>query len=666
MRPYVTNIYSNLKSPLPDGEAWSIDLDQRTLFVGSNTSHKSGVIQSVELALAGSADDIFGRSAVSDAALLLTLAPDNELGVSATLSDSQVASFHAKREGTRVKRPTHDGPGAATLVHRSVAAALSGSPASARKAFLAWSGNKIGADDVLAYLPESLKNKYQDISQHKGRGKSAVETLIDVAAYAAQKQREASKEAKGAEIVLESLGDTVEARPNEEDMTRMRMAVAEARSVLDASIRAAGSGMTLSERDAAVKSAKEKHSFFVNQAALSRDTYAKVEATLPKIGANVAHAIKIVDVAVDHSLDACPVCSSQVGIGHLKTCQEFYQKQQSDWEQQSAEKITHLEHIKSDIESYDRHVVETQANVERLEKVSLTQVDSRAIPVSDAQSRLEAAMDALGKMDLCCSQWDNLSEARNKVLTMQGDAATYKELKSSCEAAIGKLLGDQAKTFSARVQKYLPDHWEFSIELLDGEREVFRMGILRDGKLHAALSGAEWTSVVTSIAMAVSEGLPQDQPAVLIPEDRAWDGKTLSAVMRGFSAFDGQVIMASTTRPVGKTPKGWTIVDMDEVSGSWSGDTKEEVVEVVVVEPESVSKTSLNHASGGFRVTTRTAVILEGMGFEESDIQMMSRDTVSHIIKSSISPDNVRVQEDGSFYTVKGGNVLPMPPSPKA
>ena len=75
MRPYVTSVYSNLKSPLPNGEAWKLDIGQKTLLVGSNTSHKSSIIQSVELAVAGSADDIFGRSAVSDAALLLTLAP---------------------------------------------------------------------------------------------------------------------------------------------------------------------------------------------------------------------------------------------------------------------------------------------------------------------------------------------------------------------------------------------------------------------------------------------------------------------------------------------------------------------------------------------------------------------------------------------------------------
>jgi hypothetical protein len=269
-------------------------------------------------------------------------------------------------------------------------------------------------------------------------------------------------------------------------------------------------------------------------------------------------------------------------------------------------------------------------------------------------------------MDLSCSQWDNIASARNKVVSMQADAATYKELKSACEVAIGKLLGEQAKVFSSRVQKYLPKAWNFSIELVDGGREVFRMGLLRDGKLHAALSGAEWTSVVTAIAMAVTDSLPEDYPAVLIPEDRAWDGKTLASVMRGFSSFDGQVIMASTTRPSGKTPKGWTIIDMDEVSASWLGDDEAPVVEEVDEEEKPVSKTSINHASGGFRVTSRSALILEEMGFDKDDIQLMSRDTVSQIIKSSISPDNVRVKEDGSFYTVKSGNVLSLPPSPKA
>mgnify|MGYP003657477258 CR=1 FL=1 len=57
-RPYVEHVYSNLKSPRPNGDAWSIDIGQKTLLVGSNTSQKSTIVQAIELAIAGSADDI--------------------------------------------------------------------------------------------------------------------------------------------------------------------------------------------------------------------------------------------------------------------------------------------------------------------------------------------------------------------------------------------------------------------------------------------------------------------------------------------------------------------------------------------------------------------------------------------------------------------------------
>lgn len=663
MRPYVKSIYSNLKSPLPDGEAWNIELGPRTLFVGSNTSHKSGVIQSVELALAGSADDIFGRSAVSDAALLLTLAPNDELGVTATLSDDQVASFNARREDAKVKRPVHDGPGPNALVHRLVTSALSGSPASARKAFLSWSGGNVSLDDVLSYLPSDLQEKYKDISEYKGLGKSAVETLIDVAAYAGQKQREAAKEAKGAEIVLESLGDTIEAKPSEEDMTRMRMAVAEAKNVLDKSIRNPTNRKTRAELDAEIQAEENKIGHYEGQKISLQKEIDAVKATMPQLGDNVTLAAQIIEVAVNHNLDACPVCSSQVGLQHLKNCQSFYQKQESDWKVQVKSKLDVLNKKKDEIEFFDRQIVDSNYLLEKLRKTPAQVADSQAIPVSDAQSRLEAAMDALTKMDLSCSQWDNLSAARNKLMTMKGEVTTYKSLKSACEVAIGKLLNDQTRAFSDRVQKFLPAQWIFSIELLDGDREVFRMGIVRNGKLHAALSGAEWTSVVTAIAMAVSESLPSNHPAVLIPEDRAWDGKTLASVMRGFSNFDGQVIMASTTRPSGKTPKGWTIVDMDEVSASWTQEA--EVVAEVMEEEKPVSKTSLNHASGGFRVTTRSALLLENLGWDPDLVHSMSRETVASIIKDRLLPAMVHVNTDGSYQIVRSGNVLPMPPAPK-
>jgi hypothetical protein len=670
MRPYVKSIFSNLKSPKEGGEAWSLDLGQHTLLVGSNTSHKSSVIQSVELAIAGSADDIFGRSAVSDAALLLTLSPTDELGVTANLSNDKIkfnSSYNICREDGKVKRPNLDVPGAECLVHRSVMAALSGSAATARKAFLGWTGGTTDLSDVLEHLPEDLHSKYTDIVKFKGRNKTAVEGLLEVTNYAGQRQREAAKEAKGAEIIMENLGDDVAARPTDEDMDKMRFAIAEAKEILDVSIRASGSGMTVEQRDEEIKKAKEKHDFFVNQKGLIEQAMNEMRASLPDKGENVDHAIKIVDVAVKHNLDVCPVCSSSVGLEHLKTCQDFYKKQDADWSKQSENVISALSKMENDAQTYNQHLSEITFLLNKLETVELTQVDNRAINVNDAQARLEAAMAALSRMEQVRDEWDRLASAREKMISMKQDVDTYKRLKASCEVAVGKLLFARAEEFSARVQNYLPADWTFCIELLDGNKEVFRMGIKRDGRLHSALSGAEWTSVVTAISMSVAEGLAEGKPAILVPEDRAWDGKTLSSVMRGFSQFDGQVIMASTIRPTGRPPKGWTIIDMDEVSAEWcTGTVIDEVTEPVAQETEPIKKTSINHASGGFRVTTRSALILEESGFDTDAIQSMSRETVASIIKDGLAPENISVNDDGSYQIIRSAKVLPMPPAPKA
>jgi predicted ATPase len=49
VEPYVRMVESNVKSPT--GDHWKLELGPRTLLVGSNTSHKTAVIQSIELAL---------------------------------------------------------------------------------------------------------------------------------------------------------------------------------------------------------------------------------------------------------------------------------------------------------------------------------------------------------------------------------------------------------------------------------------------------------------------------------------------------------------------------------------------------------------------------------------------------------------------------------------
>ncbi len=665
-RPYVENVYSNLKSPRPNGDAWSIDIGPKTLLVGSNTSHKSTVVQAIELAIAGSADDIIGRSIVSDAALLLTLAPGDELGVTARFSDGNTASYNARREDGKVKRPQHDGPGALSLVHRSVAAALSGSASTARKAFLQWSSEDVHREDVLACLPTQLHSKYKDIAQHRGRNLSETETLIEILNYANTRGREIAKEIKGAEIVIGTIGDSVEAQPSDEDIEKVRFAVAEAREILDASIRAANSGMTEAEKSDKLRRLAEQRHAWEDMKVTSTSAKRELELNLPQKGANVDQAIAIVNVAVEHSLEQCPVCSSAVGLDHLKSCQTYYEDINSTWEQQSFELRGRINDMQGRIDSAQKNLSAVEVEIASVEATEVRAKDGRAIPVDDAQARLGVAMDALGKMEVVRDRWSDLTNAQSRIQNFREDQSTYKDLRIACEKAVGHLLSVQALKFTSQVQKFLPEQWTFKIELMDGDREVFRMGFERNGRLHCALSGAEWATVIVAVSMAVTAKMSKSDPAILIPYDRAWDTRTLSAVMRGFLSFEGQVVIASTVRPMGRPPKGWTIIDMDEVSKTWV--EGEKVVEDVAVPEPQEKKPARKKVrnDGGLSVISRSAKKLEERGFLMVDILTMTKETAAHLIENNLDPSLTEILPDGSFKVVKADNVVPinLPPAP--
>ena len=200
---------------------------------------------------------------------------------------------------------------------------------------------------------------------------------------------------------------------------------------------------------------------------------------------------------------------------------------------------------------------------------------------------------------------------------------------------------------------------------MDGDREVFRMGFVRDGRLHCALSGAEWATVITAVGMAVASKLDASEPAILVPYDRAWDSRTLSAVMRGFLSFDGQVIIASTVRPMGRPPKGWTIIDMDEVSKTWVEGEKPKEEEKPKKARKAPARKKVRN-EGGLSVISRSARKLDERGFSMSDILTMSKETAKHLIDNNIDPDMVEILPDGGFQIVKADNVLPinLPPAP--
>jgi hypothetical protein len=662
-RPYVQRVYSNLKSPLPGGDAWTIDIGPKTLLVGSNTSHKSAVIQSIELALSASADDIVGRSAVSDAALLLTLSPTDELGVTATLSDNDMCDFNVRSEKGKTKRPTHNGPGPECLVHRRVKEALAGSSTTARKAFLAWACDNASLEDVLAHVPSELHAKYRDISEHLGRDKNAVETLLAVVDYAGKRQRDASKEAKGAETLLSEMGEDV-TKPSDEDMLRVRTAVANARETMNRAVEAATGSMSSQELDDAINEASSAKVSWEKQRDATRNAIRDIEAAQQQLSPTVEPGIQILSVAAEHGVESCPVCSSGVGASHLQQCHDYYQQQKDSWLESTTSARTKIEALQADIDSAQKNIDRWVAELTRLAEVTPRDDDTTVLPVADAQARLEAATSALASMEAHLAQWDTIAQARDRVFSMKAEAADYKLLKKASEEAVGLLLDKRVGAFTKQVNKYLPKDWDFAIELKAGGKDVFRMGLQRDGSLHCALSGAEWAAVTTAVAMVVSSRLPENRPAVLIPEDRAWDTKTLGAVMRAYSNFPGQVVMASTVKPKGRLPKNWVVIDMDEESQRWLGDEDSEVVEMPEQEPSKPVKSALETPTHGVNITTRSAIILETMGFSPEDVIKMTEDTRDVLIAENLTPSHVVIRDDGTYSMARAGTVLSMPPAP--
>jgi hypothetical protein len=181
----------------------------------------------------------------------------------------------------------------------------------------------------------------------------------------------------------------------------------------------------------------------------------------------------------------------------------------------------------------------------------------------EAQKEASAAQDRWLALRATSEKWASLRSARNTVAEMTRESETYKGMKKELEGVVAGLLKRVVDTFIARVQKHLPDGWKFGMMLEEAGKEVFRLGLLTNGKLRCALSGAEWATVTCALAMAICADIPADRPVLVMPEDRGWDAATLGKVLASWSGFEGQVVIGTPTKPK-KVPTGWTVIELGQ------------------------------------------------------------------------------------------------------
>ena len=187
--------------------------------------------------------------------------------------------------------------------------------------------------------------------------------------------------------------------------------------------------------------------------------------------------------------------------------------------------------------------------------------DSFEVPdVDDAKASMEAAQAKLSALEAARDNWAVVQRSESLALEAERQASAWKMLKEALESAVGTVLDRALAAFVARVQTSLPEGDVFDLRLKDGDREVVQFGLVRNGQLHTALSGAEWARVMAAMAEAC---VPEGRYACVIPEERAFDPKTLSEVLKALGTCRHQVIVASPVAPK-PVPKGWVVVKRGE------------------------------------------------------------------------------------------------------
>ncbi|HLE68738.1 MAG TPA: hypothetical protein VJH87_03575 [Vicinamibacteria bacterium] len=555
MRPTVDKVESSIKGGV------KAKLGRKTLILGANGLGKSAIVNAVELAGTGKASDVAGRSVLAKDADLFMLAPPGKDHVSARayLSEGAGTAAWELRKGHRAKRT---GP----EVHfplRDVQEALLGSAETARK-WVLQHGTPFSWSDVIMLVPLSLQPKLASL----GRGPDPASSLTTALERARTEVRTANASAK----TLRSLSSPSQPPPDP-------VFIAELEGIISAwQLRGNAAGPD----DSAVQILKEALETRRTQISSLEGRVNEIEAklaSLPKPQGNfevLRSAITVVETIAAGHFARCPICEGKVDLEAMKAkCISGKAKvkallaQAEEWNATVKDRESSLSELRMARRGADTLATEFARAEKTVKK------DDSPVPAMS----LEAAQEKLRSLMSIRAGWDASQRAEERALAAESDAHEWSQLADALSKALGVLVEKARAGFVSKVQRFLPTSDVFGVELLDGEREVLRVGLLRESggrtadvmgpparALHAALSGAEWARVTAALALAVA---PTTAPCVVCPEERAFDPDTLTSVLEAFGAAlegsDGPQVIVTSPNPPREVPAGWTVVDLGGV-----------------------------------------------------------------------------------------------------
>jgi hypothetical protein len=557
---YVSKVSSNVKSA--DGLLWEAELGPRTIIVGPNGKGKSRIVNAIELALTGRASDLAGRTDVAREADLLMLAPgrNSNLYACATLSNGETATFGVEYVGAgKTRKCDHEKPdwfGAQELLPvRAVREAMLGSADTACRAFLGWAGART-ARSVADMLPPSLTQPYMRLTTlNPGASMSELESA------ARKKKLEANATVKAMEASMAR--SPVAACPTDDDIVDARDAVTQARAVLVRAQSYASRAQARQRREQLRSNLETLRAEF-NAAHVSFMEWSHHVSMLPvpaSASQQAQHLLGLLDFTVAGGDGDCLMCGAEPGVEALRARHAQINAAIGASMRAMSEYNGAMASLNAAKAAVDTLHVKMQYVEEALAQAfDPADEDEPEVAYADAAKACDVAEERLRKVQADKAAWSMLRQTMAQLDATKGEAAAWKSLEEALGQAGRLVLTDALDGYVTRVQGFLPATDKFAMTLSEGAREVFYAGFDRGGVLHTALSGAEWARLTMAMSAAI---LPADpRLAVITPEERAFDPKTLAAVLKALADAPGQVILTSPIAPAGKLPVGWTMVEL--------------------------------------------------------------------------------------------------------
>lgn len=533
-----------------------VELGHKTLIVGPNGSGKSTIVNIVELALTNRAGDIAGRVDIAREADVMSLSTNGaaELEAVVTFDDGMVAAYRTSGSTAKAKKATGDKPSCAqhedVLPIRTLREALLGSPQTARKFLLGKVGGNTTISDIEELIPEPLRAHFKECMP---ANVSIADGLVAAVEYAAKQARDHTAAAKTAREAGKLVSGGRGAPPSDADLKAAKQKLDAARTAHQEAVARERAAEQLAAAEAAVQKIDQESMQIVSEltaATKKLDGTPVPKALHPSIPAILTTMVE------SHAEGECLCCGGKA-------------PEKSSIEDVTAA-IAATEHAASSYNTAKSAVVALEARAKAvLEILDATEAKRDALKLKLGETGIDSetaanTVEHLEKdyLNLRAARdaWASVQKAESTALDADRQALEWKGLKESLEGAMALTLDKSLSAFIESVQAHLPAADKFDLKMRDGEREVVQFGLVRDGKLHTALSGAEWARVMAAMSSAC---VPAGRYACVIPEERAFDPGTLKDVMAALTDCPHQVILTSPVKPR-SIPKGWTVIERGE------------------------------------------------------------------------------------------------------